>query len=445
MADGGYALLVVGEVFVDLVLAGPHTESKMRLGGIMHAARGLWASSIAYSLAAICPRYLIEDAKAYALAHGCTEFIWLGDVDGAPNVVVVGDAREVSWQGYEDLLRDKRHVTLHEHLPELANYTNVLVFPGRFALDAVHSMCSANTSFDFDIAYDVDDLSALASFRGCLRTIIISTSSPLFAREAAEDFGGFLAKAKLLGAQWLLLKENRGGSRLFNLVNDAVEYIPAQLGKTVNSVGVGDAYSAVLSGLSTSHGAVEAAWRGSQVATRYSQTTYPDDLQRDTQRDKRLSVAALRTLWGTSLPWHDRPTYSIYLAAPDFSYIERPEIDRAIDSLGYHNFRLRRPVQEVGELMKDAPLIERQVAYARDVELLKECKVVFAVPLGRDPGTLVEIGLALAMSKPVVVFDPRNENNNTMVVVGSATYSADIDVCLNGLFQVLGRPSPDHS
>jgi sugar/nucleoside kinase (ribokinase family) len=271
MADGS-ALLVVGQVFVDLALYGPHVESKMRLGGVVHAARGLWASGVAYALAAICPNYLVDEAKAYVLAHGCTEFIWLGEVDGAPNVIVIGDVREVSWQGYEDLLRDKRHVSLHEHLPELAKYANVLVFPGRFNLDALRPMFSVEATFDFDVAYDVDGLSALASYTGHLRTIIISTSSPLFAGEAAQHIDGFLSTVKHLGAKWLLLKENRGGSRLFELDSSEVEYIPAQLGKTVNSVGVGDAYSAVLSGLSTSDGVVTAAWRGAQVASRYAQT-----------------------------------------------------------------------------------------------------------------------------------------------------------------------------
>lgn len=443
MADTS-ALLVVGEVFVDLTLSGPNLESKMRLGGAVHAARGLWASGAAYALAAICPKYLVDEAKAYVLAHGCTEFIWLGEVDGAPNVIVIGDAREVSWQGYEDLLRDKKHVSLHEGRPELANYAKVLVFPGRFTLSALRPMCSAEAIFDFDIAYDVDGLSALASYSGRLRTIIISTSSPLFAREAAQDIDGFKSEVKRLGAKWLLLKENRGGSRLFDLDNSEVEYIPAQLGKTVNSVGVGDVYSAVLSGLSSRDGVVEAAWRGAQVATRYAQTTYPDDLQRDTQRDAQLEFATLRTLWGTSLPWHERPKHSIYLAAPDFSYVAKPEVDRVIDSLQYHNFRLRRPVQEVGELPRNASLGDRQAAFARDIELLRECAAVLAVPIGRDPGTLVEVGWALAMSKPVVIFDPRDENNNTMVVAGSAAYSVDLDDCLNELFRILGQPCPYH-
>jgi len=437
------AVLVVGDVYVDLAMSSPDTESKMRLGGVVHAARGLWASGIPYAVAAVCPSYLVDDARMYVLAHGCTEFIWLGEVSGAPNVIVIGDTREIAWQGYEDLLRDKRQARLHDQASALTQYTNVLVFPGSYRLDALHSMfAGVPATFDLDVAYDVADWVALAPFKGQLRTVIISTSSPLFMREAAQDISPLLHAVTQLGARWLLLKENRGGSRLFKLGGGTVELLPAQLGKTVNSVGVGDAFSAVLSGLSAQGDVVEAAWRGAQVATRYAQTTYPDDLGRDVQRDFGLSLSTLRALWGTSLPWHERPQHSIYLAAPDFSYFPKPEIDRVIDALRYHNFRLRRPVQEVGELPRDASLADRQGAYERDVSLLKECAAVFAVPLGRDPGTLVEVGMALALAKPVIVFDPRQENNNTMVVAGSAVYSTDLDDCLNELYRVLGRPSP---
>jgi nucleoside 2-deoxyribosyltransferase len=74
-----------------------------------------------------------------------------------------------------------------------------------------------------------------------------------------------------------------------------------------------------------------------------------------------------------------------------------------------------------------------------DYQLLTECHAVFAVPLGRDPGTLVEIGMAVALGKPVITFDPRNENKNTMVIVGSTVYSADLNECLNGAFNVLAK------
>lgn len=190
---------------------------------------------------------------------------------------------------------------------------------------------------------------------------------------------------------------------------------------------------------SLKRGWIEAAWRGCQAATAYSQSTFPDDIKRDLQRGFRLSLDVLQALQGTVLPWHDRQSYSIYLAGPDFSYVEKQELDHAVESLVYHNFKVRRPVLENGELKRPASNGELRCTYHMDYHLLKECDAIFAVPLDRDPGTLVEIGMAIAMGKPVITYDPRHENENTMVVVGSSVYSSDLDTCLNGMFSVIAE------
>jgi nucleoside 2-deoxyribosyltransferase len=431
-------VLIVGELIVDFTLARHGSKCKLRLGGVGHAARGLWAAGLNYSVAAVCPQYLVDEAKSYLADCGCQQFIWLGDVVGAPNVLLIGDAMEVSHQGYEDLMRDTKVVKLRDPLPPLHAYKNVVIFPGRYDIGALAGLFSKDARFSFDIAYDIKDLSSLEGFRGRVQAITISTSSLLFQKLGKENVGELMTAVKTLLPDVFLLKESRGGSRLFNLRDDSLEEIPATLGQTVNSVGVGDVYTAVMAGLSQ-RGWIEAAWRGCQVATSYSQTTFPDDIKRDVERGFKLSLETLKALGGTVLPWHERPHYAIYLAGPDFSYVEKPELDRASESLAYHNFRLCRPIQENGELKRPAGEADLYRAYHTDYELLKKCDAVFAVPIGRDPGTLVEVGMAIAMGKPVITFDPRHENENTMVVVGSSVYSAELDVCLNGTFTALAK------
>ncbi|WP_321449308.1 nucleoside 2-deoxyribosyltransferase [uncultured Cohaesibacter sp.] len=431
-------LLLVGEIIVDFTAARPGAECKLRLGGIIHAARGLWASSIDYAVAAVCPHYVFDQAEQYLNAHGCHEFVWLGEVTGSPGVMVIIDPTEVADQGYEDLLRGEKKITINEIGKSLDAYREVLIFPGGFDLAQLRSVFSSQARFSFDIAYDTEDLSVLAPFVGSINAIVISTSSPLFMRVGSENIDAMLALIEKLGADVFLLKENRGGSRLFNLSNGSVEAIPAQLSVTVNSVGVGDVYSAVMVGLSGSSWE-DAAWRGASAATVYSQTTYPDDFKRDVERSLKLSVDELRDLGGTVLPWHARRSFSIYLAAPDFSYIDKPEIDRAIDALKYHNFYVRRPVEENGELplgSSDAVLAQ---TFAKDLGILAECALVFAIPLNRDPGSLIEMGYAMARKQPVITFDPRSENHNTMVAGGSACYSDNLDQCLNGLYDAVSK------
>jgi len=431
-------VLVVGEIIVDFTLSQNESGCKLRLGGVVHAARGLWAAGLEYAIAAFCPEYLVENAKQFLSAHGCKDFHWLGNVVGAPNVIVIGEVTELAHQGYEDLLRDEKQIKWLNPLPDLAEYRRVIVFPGKFELSQLSSLFSPDAQITFDIAYDIDDVSSISEFNGRVQTLIISTSSELFAKHGGDTVDGLIRQSRNVASNFLLLKENRGGSRLFNLQDGSVEEIPATLGHTCNSVGVGDVYSAVMVGLAHL-GWVEAAWRGCQAATAYSQTTYPDDLKRDLTRAFKLSLETLRSLGGTALPWHDRQLYSIYLAGPDFSYVEKAELDHALRSLTYHNFKLRRPIIEHGELVRPASEGDLLRTYHRDYELLKGCDAIFAIPLERDPGTLVEIGMAIALGKPVVTYDPRHENNNTMVVAGSSVYSSALDTCLNGMFNVLAE------
>lgn len=431
-------LLLVGEIMVDFTTAKPGVECKLRLGGVAHAARGLWACGLPYAVAAICPSYLVDQARDYLTVHGCKDFVWLGEITGSPNVMVIGDATEVSDQGYEDLLRGEKSVKIFDVSTALSSYSEVLIFPGAYSLTEVRRFVAADARFSFDIAYDMHHFSLLDTFSGYLMAIVISTSSPLFARIGSQDVTPMIDAARNLGAEVFLLKENRGGSRMFNLNTGTTELIPAILSTTVNSVGVGDVYSAVMLGL-WDRGWEEAAWRGSRAAAAYSQTTYPDDFRRDVKRELRLSLDELRELGGTSLPWHDRPRFPIYLAAPDFTYMHKPEIDRAVEALRYHNFHVRRPVQENGELPLGSTDAVLHQTFAADVALLAECEMVFAIPLERDPGTLIEMGMAMALNKPVITFDPRKQNNNTMVVGGSESYSDDLDTSLNALFVTISK------
>src|SRR6185312_10256703 len=120
---------------------------------------------------------------------------------------------------------------------------------------------------------------------------------------------------------------------------------------------------------------------------------------------------------------------------------ERRAIDKVIESLSYHNFSVRRPVVENGELPASSDAAALARTYRADYELLKKCSLLFAVPTSRDSGTLVELGIAIEAGIPVVVYDPERENANTMVMAGAEHYSADLDGCLNAVFRILSRVS----
>jgi nucleoside 2-deoxyribosyltransferase len=438
MTGAGRVPLLVGEVFVDFTITRPGTENKLRLGGVTHAARGFWALEAPFRAAVILPEYLGDLTRVYFEQLGCVDFQILGVVSGAPNVTVILDATEVAAQGYETLLRDEKTIRLSATPIEASGVSDVLLFPGTYDLMEVCSLLPHEAQLHIDVAYDVKDPADIARLPQKVATILISTSSDLFRSMQDEGAAGLFKAFAGSTPSTVILKENRGGSRLLSAKNGEVEALPAQLGTTANSVGVGDVFAAAYL-VHLGKGSVEAGWRATYASAAYSQTTYPDLFRQYVQRDLKLGFNEMRDLWGTFLPWEMRQTLPIYLAAPDFADADRTAIDRALSSLKYHNFHVRRPIVENGELPKGSDAAALQKTYKADCDLLKECRLVFAVPTDRDPGTLVEIGLAIEAGIPVVVFDPTGENANTMVIAGSAHYSGDLDACLNAVFRLLGE------
>lgn len=431
---------LIGEVFVDFTITPRGRENKLRLGGVAHAARGFWALGQTFRAAVITPSYLEQLTRDYFATLGCTELIVLGIVTGAPNFTLIFDATEVSDQEYDTPLRDEKRVKLIDISAILMHAEQVLIFPGSFSLVDVCAMLPVNARLHIDVAYDVETPETLTEVNRSIETVLISTSSPLFAEAKTQTVDGVAAAFAGSNPKYVVLKQNRGGTELLDFSNDPPKIVelPAQLGTTINSVGVGDVFAATF--LTTlSLGAAIAGWRATYAAAAYSQTTHPDIFKKYVERDQRLSLDEMTSLWGTFLPWSARPHVQIYFAAPDFVKADRAAIDEALKALAYHNFAPRRPVVENGELPPNSDASTLRTIYEKDYELLKKCELVFAVPTDRDPGTLVEVGLAIEAGIPVVTYDPSGRNNNTMVIAGSSFYSTDLDACLNATFQLLSQ------
>jgi nucleoside 2-deoxyribosyltransferase len=432
--------LLVGEVFVDFTITARGTENKLRLGGVAHAARGFWALGQTFRAAVVIPSYLEKLTRDYFATLGCAELIVLGVVTGAPNITLIFDATEVADQEYDTPLRDEKAVKLNDVSTALKHAEEVLIFPGAFSLAEVCAMLPPTARLHVDVAYDVATSRTLAEVNRSIETVLISTSSPQFAKIADQTVNGIAAAFAACKPKYVVLKQNRGGTELLDCSDAAhhVEALPAQLGTTINSVGVGDVFAAAFLTV-LPEGAATAGWRATYAAAAYSQTTYPDIFKKYVERDQRLTLDEMVSLWGTFLPWSARQAAQIYFAAPDFTNADRTAIDEALKSLAYHNFAPRRPVVENGELPPNSDAATLRTVYEKDCELLKKCTLVFAVPTERDPGTLVEIGIAIEAGIPVVTYDPSGKNNNTMVIAGSSFYSSDLDACLNATFQLLSQ------
>ena len=432
--------LLVGQIGVDVTVTPRGQQQKLRLGGIAHAARGFWAAGAPFAVAAILPHYLEASARRYLAELGCVECHIVGHVLGAPNVTLIFDPTEVDNQEYDTLLRDERALAAAgTFAPDaLQRYQEVLLFPGGYDLAAICSRLAPTARLHLDIAYDVSDISVLRQLGRQIACILISTSSELFKSIGAAGIDQLVTNTAELKPEVVVLKENRGGSRLRICTSGQTHELPAQLSHTVNSVGVGDVFAATFVAHADA-GPLADGWRATYASAAYAQTTDPDVFAAIVKRNARLTVEELIDLGGVSLPWEVRPDMPIYLAAPDFARADRVAIERAASSLIYHNFRVRRPVQENGELPPNSDWFTLKQTYRKDTDLIDQCQLMVAVPTGRDPGTLVEIGLAIARRIPVVVYDPARECANTMVIAGSDCYSDDLGTCLNAVFSLLSQ------
>ena len=433
---------LVGQAFLDFV-KGRDAEPMMRLGGIMHAARALWASEVNFGFAYIAPDYLRQDTEEFAFRYGASTVRQIGSISRCPNVVIVGEGREIGPQHYDYLLRDQSVCQLHgDALKELIHgteFSDFLLFPGGFPLSPIlQELKAAKASVFADINFitDAQELSALSRK---FASLILSTSSDLF----LTIFDGDPAKMNnelCKYAESVLLKENRGGSRLFDCGDrDKWGSTPAQVRPVLHSVGVGDFFDAIFVVERRLHSDETALAYAAFAAAEYASYFRDSDIQDSLAALLSISPDDIRNLGGVVMPWELRRKIHIYLAAPDFDYVDTAPLEALAEALSYHNFFPHRPVREHGQARDDSPTTEKRQLAEADLDLLATCQLLVAVLLYDDPGTLIEIGIAIEKQIPVIVFDPFKRASNLMLTELPILVSPDLDKVIAEVFIQSGK------
>lgn len=429
---------LIGQVFLDFV-KGRDPEPMMRLGGIMHAARALWAMSVGFGFGYIAPEYMQDDTETFAGRYGAVSIKSIGTISRCPNVVVVGEAREIGSQQYDYLLREQSVYHANSGaLKELVGnveFTDFILFPGGFSLGPVLQELSAtNARVYADINFIPKELAELSALGRKLSSVILSTSSEVF----LDVCGGDPRKMTLeLGkyADSILLKENRGGSRLFKLdATTAVLDTPAQTRAVVHSVGVGDCFDVVFAVQRRAYDDKPALAYASFAAAEYASYFEDSAVKQSVSAALLIAPSTIAEMPGVTLPWEMRKDINIYLAAPDFDYVDTTPLDAVAEALTYHNFSVRRPVREHGQARPDSPPSEKRRLAVADIDLLNRCDMLVAVLLYDDPGTFIEVGVALEKQIPVIVFDPFNRATNLMLTELPVLVSSDLDRIIAEVF-----------
>jgi nucleoside 2-deoxyribosyltransferase len=410
----------------------------------MHAASGLWAIGCPFTLCYMAPEYLDKHIISHAKEFGCSKVEKIGNVIGAPNVIIVGEPKEYGNQRYEYLLREEHKIKFDldalARVMESRSYTDALIFPGGFDLTAtLHAVSKKDTMIHLDVNFEPTDWSALADLSITLETVIVSTSSKLFSSKKVNNGKEIVRLAKKARINSVLLKENRGGCRLFSMKSKGVISVGAQTRPVVHSVGVGDCFDAIFIAQRHLYPEMEALSYASFIAAEYASTFSPDVFKENTRRWLKVPGEKISMLGGTQLPWEDRRAHQIYIAAPDFDYINTDPLEELVQSLKYHNFSPRRPVREHGQITSVSTAEQRRSVFLKDMELLGKCSALVAVLLYDDPGTLIEIGVAVQRGIPTIVYDPYKKAKNLVLTELPQLISSNLDIVITAVFDEIAK------
>lgn len=430
--------LLIGQVFVDISIAN-NSNKKLRLGGIVHSARTFWAIKEKYSAAYFSPQYLDSNVEKYLTGLDCFDTIKIGNVFGCPNIQLIENTQETGEQVYEDLLVEERILEYDlENFKKLLKqnpFDRVLVFPGGFNLDQILKILSqTKAEVILDINY-IDDLESLfINYGRKFHTLILSTSSRFFLELNKGNVEKVIERIKTF-TNHFIFKENRGGSFFINFLTNKKIDVQSYPRKIVHSVGVGDSYDAVYSALYNENDEMYCLNLCSLIASEYAATTYPDDFNKAANGVLQISKDEIISLKGIRLNFTDRKKIHIYLAAPDFDYMNTFHISQIDKSLLYHNFSPHRPIKENGQATKSSSINEKSKLLEADLDLLNRCQILIAVLLNNDPGTLIEIGIAIERRIPVIVFDPYKIAENLFLCGLPDLITSDLDEIITEIFR----------
>ena len=221
------------------------------------------------------------------------------------------------------------------------------------------------------------------------------------------------------GASVVLVKSGPQGCRVY--VDGALRgMVPPYRTDRVYKIGSGDIFSAAFAYHWAEQGMApdQAADAASRCVARYCNSRAPNVLLDD--ETKGLEPIAVKD-----------ERAKVYIAGPFFTMAELWLVEqacRALDSLGVSFFS---PYHEAGLLRDytDDQVHQKEIERVVETDLkgLSECKAVFAILDGCDPGTVFEIGWAVRHNIPVVVLSQNPKPADQTMIRGSKNCSITDD------------------
>jgi sugar/nucleoside kinase (ribokinase family) len=410
-------ILIIGEVFVDTHLDLIDARGPLvRLGGVFHSARAFSSLGLNFALAYFAPLYLDDDINkwsSFLKTKGCYK---LGNINKAPNVMLVQESKEAGEQGYYNILKDQAEYTIEKNITDIIKAiepTDILIYPGRYNNSLIISWLNDyKGKIHIDFHYDSNNI--LDCVKRDIDTIILSTSSDFFKNTCAGSLDVILNHFHKYSINHFLIKENRGGSYCYSTQNKETYEAASYYAPIMHSVGVGDVYNSVFISTFFEDSITKKMRFAALCAAKYAETMSYEVFKNNVSSTY-SNIDEISTIKGIRLSWCCRNEKNIYLAAPAFPNVDTTQLNRLYDCLLYHNFKPRLPIKENGLAIKSMKYEDELKLYQGDILLLNDCDLLIAVLLYNDPGTYVELGMFKQQGNPTIIYDPFSYCDNMFV------------------------------
>lgn len=146
------------------------------------------------------------------------------------------------------------------------------------------------------------------------------------------------------------------------------------------------------------------------------------------------------------MKWHNttKPA-TVYLASGWFNAAQEEARQDILRVLNENKISYFSPKDEV-EVKLNATPEERKAAFKADTESIRSCDFMIASTVGKDMGTLMEMGMAYAWNIPTIVYFPAPKGTPCNLMIAESAYAvAQSDKELDGIIKKLKENKFDFS
>lgn len=146
------------------------------------------------------------------------------------------------------------------------------------------------------------------------------------------------------------------------------------------------------------------------------------------------------------MKWHNttKPV-TVYLASGWFNAAQEEARQDILRVLNENKISYFSPKDEV-EVKLNATSEERKVAFKADTESIRSCDFMIASTVGKDMGTLMEMGMAYAWNIPTIVYFPAPKGTPCNLMIAESAYAvAQSDKELDSIIKKLKENKFDFS